>query len=112
MVFDSVWKTCHGGEMTDTKTRILDAAEALMLQHGADRTSLRMITTEADVNLAAINYHFGSKENLVDEVFARYVRPIIDAQLEGLLSSELLIIVRYCLKSEGRLKMWIVFKTG
>jgi len=74
--------------MTDTKTRILDAAETLMLQHGADRTSLRMITTAADVNLAAINYHFGSKENLVDAVLARYIRPIFDSQLERLEKAE------------------------
>jgi len=88
MVFDSVGKTCHGGEMTDTKTRILDAAETLMLQYGADRTSLRMITTRADVNLAAINYHFGSKELLVDAVLARYIRPIIDSQLALLEKAE------------------------
>ncbi|MDD2389699.1 MAG: TetR/AcrR family transcriptional regulator [Desulfobacterales bacterium] len=74
--------------MTDTKTRILDAAETLMLQHGADRTSLRMITTRADVNLAAINYHFGSKENLVDAVLARYIGPIIDSQLALLEKAE------------------------
>ncbi|MBW7860718.1 MAG: TetR/AcrR family transcriptional regulator [Rhodocyclaceae bacterium] len=58
----------HGPE---TRHRILDAAEALFMEHGLDATSLRMITTQAAVNLAAVNYHFGSKENLIQEVFQR-----------------------------------------
>ena len=45
-----------------TKTRILAATEKLFVLHGFDATSLRAITTEAGVNLAAVNYHFGSKE--------------------------------------------------
>lgn len=47
-----------------TKTRILAATEKLFVVHGFDATSLRAITTEAGVNLAAVNYHFGSKEEL------------------------------------------------
>jgi AcrR family transcriptional regulator len=47
-----------------TKTRILAATEKLFVIHGFDATSLRAITTEAGVNLAAVNYHFGSKEEL------------------------------------------------
>lgn len=47
-----------------TKTRILAATEKLFIIHGFDATSLRAITTEAGVNLAAVNYHFGSKEEL------------------------------------------------
>ena len=47
-----------------TKTRILIATEKLFVIHGFDATSLRAITTEAGVNLAAVNYHFGSKEEL------------------------------------------------
>ena len=47
-----------------TKTRILVATEKLFVTHGFDATSLRAITTEAGVNLAAVNYHFGSKEEL------------------------------------------------
>lgn len=47
-----------------TKTRILTATEKLFVVHGFDATSLRAITTEAGVNLAAVNYHFGSKEEL------------------------------------------------
>jgi len=54
-----------------TKDRILAAAEDLFAQHGFAGTSLRQVTSRADVNIAAVNYHFGSKENLVNEVFRR-----------------------------------------
>jgi len=55
----------------DTRERILDAAEHLFMSHGYDGTSMRQITGEAAVNLAAVNYHFGSKESLMQEVFRR-----------------------------------------
>ena len=55
----------------DTRERILDAAEQLFMAHGYDGTSMRQITGEAGVNLAAVNYHFGSKETLMQEVFRR-----------------------------------------
>lgn len=54
-----------------TKDRILGAAEELFAQYGFTGTSLRQVTGRADVNIAAVNYHFGSKENLVNEVFRR-----------------------------------------
>jgi AcrR family transcriptional regulator len=54
-----------------TKDRILGAAEALFAQRGFDGASLRQLTSAAGVNLAAVNYHFGSKEKLVEEVFRR-----------------------------------------
>jgi AcrR family transcriptional regulator len=54
-----------------TKERILTAAEALFAQRGFDGASLRQLTAAAGVNLAAVNYHFGSKDNLVEEVFRR-----------------------------------------
>jgi len=56
---------------TDTRERILDAAERLFMAHGYEGTSMRQITGEAGVNLAAVNYHFGSKESLMQEVFRR-----------------------------------------
>lgn len=55
----------------DTRERILDAAERLFMESGYEGTSMRMITGEAEVNLAAVNYHFGSKEALLREVFRR-----------------------------------------
>ena len=55
----------------DTRDRILDVAEQLFMAHGYEGTSLRVITNTAEVNLAAVNYHFGSKEALLREVFRR-----------------------------------------
>lgn len=60
---------------TDTVTRILDTAEVLFAERGFAETSLRHITTRARVNLAAVNYHFGSKKSLIQAVFARYLDP-------------------------------------
>jgi AcrR family transcriptional regulator len=57
--------------MKDTKERILDAAERLFAEYGFDATSLRNITAEAGANLAAVNYHFKSKEALIQAIFAR-----------------------------------------
>src|SRR5512138_2219156 len=59
------------GPQFSTKDRILGAAEELFALHGFAGTSLRQVTSRADVNIAAVNYHFGSKENLVNEVFRR-----------------------------------------
>jgi AcrR family transcriptional regulator len=55
----------------DTRLRILDAAEWLFTEQGFEATTLREITGAAGVNLAAVNYHFGSKEALIREVFSR-----------------------------------------
>lgn len=66
---------------TDTKIRILDAAEKLFGENGFDATSLRDITTEADVNLAAVNYHFQSKESLIEAVIMRGAGPMNQQRL-------------------------------
>ncbi|HVW51122.1 MULTISPECIES: TetR/AcrR family transcriptional regulator [unclassified Trinickia] len=55
----------------DTKARILDAAEDIFIECGYEAMSLRQITSRADVNLAAVNYHFGSKEALIHAMLAR-----------------------------------------
>ncbi len=60
----------------DTKTRILDTAEKLFAVHGIQGTGLRLISRKARVNLAAINYHFGTKENLVRMVVGRLILPL------------------------------------
>ncbi len=57
--------------MTDTKESILDAAARLFAERGFDAASLRAITAAAGVNLAAVNYHFRSKDRLLDALFAR-----------------------------------------
>lgn len=73
----------------DTVTSILNAAEELFSERGFAETSLRNITTRAGVNLAAVNYHFGSKKALIQAVFARFLTPFCE-QLEG----ELLLMQR------------------
>ncbi len=67
-----------------TKDRILGAAEELFAQYGFAGTSLRQVTSHADVNIAAVNYHFGSKENLVNEVFRRRMDEMTAARLSQL----------------------------
>jgi AcrR family transcriptional regulator len=61
---------------TGTKTRILNAGEKLFGLNGFDATSLRDITAEAQVNLAAVNYHFQSKDSLIDAIIERRILPI------------------------------------
>jgi AcrR family transcriptional regulator len=65
-----------------TRDRILDAAEKLFALCGIGETSLRGITTEAGTNLASVNYHFGSKEALIQTVFARRLGPLNLERLE------------------------------
>lgn len=65
-----------------TKERILDAAEQLFADHGFAATSLRMVTGEAGANLAAVNYHFGSKEQLIDAALARRIEPLTEERLK------------------------------
>ncbi|HET8705634.1 MAG TPA: TetR family transcriptional regulator, partial [Pseudomonadales bacterium] len=70
-----------------TVDRILDTAEQLFAEKGFTETSLRMITSRAGVNLAAVNYHFGSKEALIQAVFARFLSPYceqLDIEFERL----------------------------
>jgi len=66
----------------DTKTRILDAAELLFMEHGFEATSLRSLTSAASVNLAAVNYHFGSKEELFQAVLTRRLDPMNQERID------------------------------
>ncbi len=59
-----------------TKSKILDAAEVLFADKGFNGTSLREITSQAEVNLAAVNYHFGSKKELIKAVMSRYMNEL------------------------------------
>ena len=59
-----------------TKDRILNAAETLFALNGASGASLRAITRRAKVNLAAVHYHFGSKDRLLEAVLARRLLPL------------------------------------
>ena len=71
-------------QAVDTRSRILDVAETLFAERGLDRVSIRDITRKAKVNLAAINYHFGTRDDLIVAVFERRVVPVNDARLVAL----------------------------
>ena len=67
-----------------TRTCILDAAEQLFSARGYSGTSLRAIADQAGVNLAAANYHFGSKAQLLEAALQRCVAPVNDERLARL----------------------------
>lgn len=67
-----------------TRERILGAAEALFAEHGFTGASLRQVTATAKVNLAAVNYHFGSKDALIEEVLRRRLDELSRRRLEQL----------------------------
>ncbi|WP_437191249.1 TetR/AcrR family transcriptional regulator [Planctomicrobium sp. SH527] len=50
-----------------TRDRILKTAGAIFAEHGYERATIREISSQANVNLASINYHFGDKERLYRE---------------------------------------------
>jgi len=68
----------------ETRTRILDAAEELFMQHGFEATSMRQLTAKAEANLAAVNYHFGSKDALIEAVFRRRLDAMNTARIAEL----------------------------
>jgi len=76
-----------------TKERILDAAERLFAEKGVDATSLRQVTGAAGVNVAAIHYHFGSKEELLRAVIARRFDPVNQERLKQLDRLEVVVSV-------------------
>jgi AcrR family transcriptional regulator len=65
----------------ETQARVLDAAEGLFMEHGFEATTLRQITARAGVNLAAANYHFGSKDELFQAVLSRRLDPMNQERL-------------------------------
>lgn len=72
-----------------TKEKILDVAEALFAEHGFNDTSLRTITSKANVNLASVNYHFGDKKTLVRAVLNRYLEAFMPAVQDALINLNL-----------------------
>ncbi len=72
-----------------TREGLIRAAEKLFAELGIDRASLRAITKEASANLASVNYHFGSKDDLVRAVLARRLEP---------LNQERLVLLEECLR--------------
>lgn len=72
----------------NTQTAVLDAARELFAEKGYPATSLREITRKAGVNLAAVNYHFGSKEGLLKELVRECLDPINEKRLKRLDQAE------------------------
>lgn len=64
-------------QQSKTARQIQKAAEALFAEQGFSETTMRQITTAAKVNLAAVNYHFGSKQGLIESVADKYVAPFV-----------------------------------
>lgn len=69
---------------SEAKLRLLDAAESLLAERGFEVVSVRDITQLAKANVAAINYHFGTREGLITWVVARYLPPVSDERLARL----------------------------
>ena len=67
-----------------TRELILDVAERLFAQHGPAGVTIRSIASEADTNTQALNYHFGTKDRLFEEMFRRRVAPVNAERLERL----------------------------
>jgi AcrR family transcriptional regulator len=76
-------------EHIDTRESLLDAAESLFSEHGIQAASLRAITQQAGANLAAVNYHFGSKDGLVRAVFSRRLKPLNEERIRLLEACDL-----------------------
>jgi AcrR family transcriptional regulator len=74
-------KPASGQNPASTREIILDTAEHLFAENGVAATSIRDITGAAGVNLGAINYHFGTKQELVAAVFSRRLEPVCERQL-------------------------------
>lgn len=71
----------EGDAAPSARERILEVAERLFAEHGMSGVGLRAITAEAKVNLASIAYHFGSKEGLLEALFAQRAAPIAEERL-------------------------------
>ncbi|MBO9663746.1 TetR/AcrR family transcriptional regulator [Dokdonella sp.] len=71
-----------------TKARLLEATEELFIEHGYEAMSLRQITTQAGANLAAVNYHFGSKEALIQELLSQRFDRLNEERLQLLSTCE------------------------
>jgi len=68
----------------DTRSRLLDAVEGLIADHGFKPLTHRTIASRAEAHVALLNYHFGSKEQLIEEALARRAGQLLAMQHEAL----------------------------
>jgi AcrR family transcriptional regulator len=84
--------SCDMREMTlpesGSKRKLLDAAEQLFADKGFEAVSVRDVTQLAKTNVAAVNYHFGSREGLLTLVMMRYMLPVTEERLARLDTAE------------------------
>jgi AcrR family transcriptional regulator len=78
---------------SETVERILRSATILFAERGFAETSLRTITGMADVNLAAVNYHFGTKKSLIQAVFSQFLTPFCRELERRLMEMENTLVV-------------------
>lgn len=71
----------RGTTRASARQRLMDASEHLFAEHGWNAVSIRSIVAAAGVNLAALHYHFGSKEQLLAEIFAARAKPIAEERM-------------------------------
>jgi AcrR family transcriptional regulator len=71
-------------EARETQHRLLDAAEELFAEKGFDGTAIRDITNKAERNIASVNYFFGNKYELYEELFRRRLREMRENRLEAI----------------------------
>jgi len=74
----------ESGSSSEIRERILESAESLFSEKGFSGTKVREITNLAGCNLAAINYHFGGKDNLYYQVIRRHLNVMRDVRIAGI----------------------------
>lgn len=72
------------GKDASTRERVLEVAETLFIAEGFSESSMRRITAAAGASLGAVNYHFGSKEGLLEAVIERQFGPLLNERIAGL----------------------------
>ena len=77
-------KSINDSDIKSVKNRLLDSAEGLFCERGFKGTSIRDIAASAGCNIASVNYYFGSKEKLYEEVWRRHLIPMRDARIASI----------------------------
>ncbi|HEU4669719.1 MAG TPA: TetR/AcrR family transcriptional regulator [Dyella sp.] len=75
-------RTTGGNQAAETRRRLLDAAEHLFIERGYEGLSMRQITAHAGANLAAVNYHFGSKDAMLRELLSERLDRLNEERLQ------------------------------
>ena len=85
------------------RDRLLDAAEELFCEHGFEGASIRDIAAAADCNIASVNYYFGGKEKLYEEVWRRHLILMRDVRIAS--------IDKVMSKSDGKPQLEVLLRS-